>query len=146
MESWIDEHMKLVASENYGKDPETTKVRDSCEKASSVLFNGKTAFSNHLIEGHAQGGKTFLYTHFKEAKALFSYINPQVTDSIKVIRGKIIHNFSCRGMSRYSLQVRAWRLHSCVVVKNLRCLAGLILEWSWPHFVVFEILIVVLEI
>jgi len=38
VESWIDEHMKLVESEDYGKDPETTKVRDSCEIASSVLF------------------------------------------------------------------------------------------------------------
>ena len=39
--------------------------------------------SNHVTGGHAQGGgKTFWYTHFGGAKALFSYINLQVTDPV----------------------------------------------------------------
>ena len=35
---------------------------------------------NHVTEGHAQGGKTCLHTHFGVAKALFSYINLRVAD------------------------------------------------------------------
>ena len=34
VESWIDEHMQLVASEDYGKDTETAKVRHICNTVS----------------------------------------------------------------------------------------------------------------
>ena len=37
---------------------------------------------NDVAGGHAQGGKTCLYTHFGGAKALFSYIDLQVADSV----------------------------------------------------------------
>ena len=39
-------------------------------------------------------GKTCFYTHVGEAKALFSYINLQVTDSVG---GKTMQNFSFGG-------------------------------------------------
>ena len=38
--------------------------------------------TNHVTEGHAQGGKACFYTHFGGAKVLFPYINIQVTDFV----------------------------------------------------------------
>ena len=56
------------------------------------------AHNNHVAGGHAQGGggKTRLYTHFGGAKALFSHINLQATDSFG--RGKTMQNFSFGAM------------------------------------------------
>ena len=59
--------------------------------------------SNHITGSHA-GGKTCLYMYFGGAKALFSYINLQIT----VEGGKTMQNLSSGGTAaRVSLQVRA---------------------------------------
>ena len=49
-----------------------------------------------LVTTRPQVGKTCLYTHFRGAKALFSYINLQVTDSTGG-GGKAMDNFSFGG-------------------------------------------------
>ena len=45
----------------------------------------------HVTGDHIPGDKTCLYKHFGGAKALFSYINLQVTDSVG--GGKTMQNF-----------------------------------------------------
>ena len=47
---------------------------------------------NHVTEDHVQGGRNCLYTHFGGAKALFSFINLQVNDSVGGAKPcKIVH-------------------------------------------------------
>ena len=53
------------------------QIQISCK-----LFLTKCACTNHVTGGHAQGGKTCLHTHFGRSKALFSYRNVQLSDSI----------------------------------------------------------------
>ena len=52
-------------------------------------------------------GKTCFYTHFGEAKALFSYIDLQVTDCVG---GKTMQNFHLGAMPTCPLQVRTCRV------------------------------------
>ena len=57
--------------------------------------NGHRARNNNVTGGHAQGDKTCLYTYFRGAKALFSHMNLQVTDSVG--GGKTMLNISFGG-------------------------------------------------
>ena len=55
-----------------------------------------SAWGQHVIGGHAQGGKACLYTHSEGAKALFSYIHLQVTDCVWGTKpGKFFHWGQC---------------------------------------------------
>ena len=55
-------------------------------------YSSREAQNNHITGGLAQGDKTCMHKYFGEAKALFCYINLQVTDSLMGTRlYKIFH-------------------------------------------------------
>ena len=56
--------------------------------------------TKHITGRDSQGGKTWLYDHIEVAKALFSYVNLQVNNSVggKTIQGRGHHPMPPAGM------------------------------------------------
>ena len=87
--------------------------------------------SNHATESHAQGGgKTCLYMYFGGAKALFSYMNLQVTTE----GGKTMQNLSSGGMlfvspSRYVPAPKTQSCSSSSLAAGLKYLADILLRF-----------------